>query len=248
MAIQWISGTITRRHVWSDGLFTLSIHCPGVEAFEPGQYLQLGMELPEKHLHRPYSVASPHGDSLEFFIVRVDEGALTPRLWALEEGQSIDVSSRAQGSFTLSHAPPARCLWLVATGTGLAPYIAMLRHHDVWDRYTKIIVVHGVRHARDIAYVDELNSYREQYPDRFQWLTVTSREVVPGSLHGRITQLLASGGLEAATGELIGPEDSTWLLCGNPDMLNEMEERLVARGLTRQKPKQAGQIVVERYW
>ena len=82
MAIEWISGSLKARNVWSDGLFTLTVHCPGVAGFEPGQFLQVGMQLPEKHLHRPYSVASPHGEDLEFFIIRVDGGELTPALRA----------------------------------------------------------------------------------------------------------------------------------------------------------------------
>ena len=133
MAIQWINGTLQARKVWSEGLFTLTIHCPGVLPFEPGQFLQVGFPLPEKHLHRPYSVASPHGESLDFFIVRVENGELTPKLWDLEIGQSIDVSSKATGGFTLDHTPEAKVLWLLGTETGLAPNIAMLRYSRFLD-------------------------------------------------------------------------------------------------------------------
>ena len=119
--MKWCPGRMTHKHVWADGLFTLTIDVDGVEPFEPGQFLQIGFSEPDGgHTHRPYSVASPHGAELEFFIVRVDGGELTPRLWAAEPGDSIDVSCRAAGSFTLSQAPPLRDLWLIGTGTGLA--------------------------------------------------------------------------------------------------------------------------------
>ncbi|MFM7974589.1 MAG: FAD-binding oxidoreductase, partial [Pirellula sp.] len=152
MAIEWISGSLKKRKVWSDGLFSLTVDCPGVAPFEPGQFLQVGLQLADKHLHRPYSIASPHGQELEFFIVRVDQGELTPRLWNLEVGQSIDVCSKATGSFTLSHTPVAKNLWLLATGTGLAPYIAMLRQPKIWETYNRIVLVHGVRYLTDLAY------------------------------------------------------------------------------------------------
>lgn len=248
MALQWISGQIVRKQIWSDGLFTLSVHCPGVAAFDPGQFLQVGFPQPEKHLHRPYSVASPHGDTLEFFIVRVDGGELTPKLWESREGVSIDVSAKATGSFTLKHVPESRCLWLIGTGTGLAPYVAMLRTNEVWSRFQKIVLVHGVRHASDLAYTEEFEKIEQERQSAFRFLQVTSRDQVHGKLSGRTTTKLQDGSLEAAADERISPEDTAVMLCGNPDMLNEMESLLADRGLKRQKPKQPGQIIVERYW
>ena len=157
--MKWTPGTIERKHVWDEGLFTLTVRAPEVETFQPGQFLQLGLDLPDGHLHRPYSVASPHGELLDFFIVLVEDGRLTPRLWNMREGDQLDVSQKAAGSFTLGHCPQASHLWLIGTGTGLAPYIAMLRTEEPWQRYQKIIVVHGVRHAPDLAYQDELARY-----------------------------------------------------------------------------------------
>ncbi len=248
MALQWIQGQVSKKHIWSEGLFTLSIKCPGVAGFEPGQFLQVGFALPEKHLHRPYSVASPHSDELEFFIVRVDNGELTPRLWDCKIGDAIDVSAKATGSFTLPHVPQARCLWLIGTGTGLAPYVAMLRTESIWSRFEKIVLVHGVRHASDLGYTEEFQNMQAAKGLAFRFLQVTSRDEQPGHLHGRTTTRLLDGSLEHAADEKISPEDSAFMLCGNPDMLNEMENLLAERGLKRQKPKQPGQIIVERYW
>ncbi len=136
--MKWTPATIERKRIWDDGLFTLTVRAPEVQPFKPGQFLQLGIDLPDGHLHRPYSVASPHGEMLEFFIVRVDNGALTPRLWSMNEGDKLDVSEKAAGSFTLDHAPDASTLWLVGTGTGLAPYIAMLRTEAPWKNTRRL--------------------------------------------------------------------------------------------------------------
>lgn len=248
MALQWISGKVARKHVWSDGLFTLSIHCPGVGPFEPGQFLQVGMQLPEKHLHRPYSVASPHGDVLDFFIVRVDNGELTPRLWKIEEGDSIDVSDRATGGFTLSHMPEAECVWLLATGTGLAPYIAMLREANIWDRYDKIILVHGVRLETDLGYQTELAQYQSQYPDRFRFIPVISRQSVDGTISGRITTAIENGTLEQVASAELSADSSAVMMCGNPQMLDDVETLLHDRGMQKHKKSAPGHYVVERYW
>lgn len=248
MALQWITGTVQRKHIWSEGLFTLTIHCPGVAHFEPGQFLQIGLALPEKHLHRPYSVASPHGESLDFFIVRVDEGELTPRLWKLEEGDTIDVSAKATGSFTLSHVPDAPCLWLVATGTGLAPYIAMLRDPTIWERFAKVVLVHGVRLETDLAYLEELDAYRHTHGERFKFLPVLSRQQREGCLHGRITHTIENGQLEEQASARLVEGEGAVMLCGNPQMLDDVEAILTERGMRKHKTAVPGHYVLERYW
>jgi ferredoxin/flavodoxin---NADP+ reductase len=246
--MKWTPATIENKKVWDEGLFTLTIRAPKVMPFKPGQFLQIGMELPDgTHLHRPYSVASPHGDLLEFFIVMVETGQLTPRLWNMNVGDPIDVSEKAAGSFTLDHAPLASTLWLIGTGTGLAPYIAMLRTAEVWDRYKKIVVVHGVRHNRDLAYQEEFEQYKQTAADRFTYLPIVSREECPAGLSGRITTCIENGSLENKAGEKFS-KDCAIMLCGNPDMLNDCEALLATREITKHKSKAPGQIVIERYW
>ncbi len=248
MALQWISGTIASKHVWSDGLFTLSIRCPGVGLFESGQFLQVGIQLPDKHLHRPYSVASPHSDTLEFFIVKVDGGELTPRLWALNEGDPIDVSAKATGGFTLSHTPEAETIWLLATGTGLAPYIAMLREETIWQRHKNVVLVHGVRFATDLAYLEELATVKERFGSRFHSIAVVSRAEVPGAISGRITTAIENGLLESKAENALSPLNSVVMMCGNPQMLDDVESLLKDRGMLRHKKSNPGHVVVERYW
>ncbi|MFO0012901.1 MAG: ferredoxin--NADP reductase [Planctomycetota bacterium] len=248
MALQWINGRIARKHVWHDGLFTLFIDCPGVSPFACGQFLQVGLPLEDKHLHRPYSVASPHSPTLEFFIVRVDDGELTPRLWGMRDGDPIDVSIKATGGFTLEHTPVAKCIWLLGTGTGLAPYIAMLREKKIWETYEKIIVVHGVRYPTDLAYTEELESYEREHSGRFKTIPVVSRAEHSRGVTGRITTAMENGKLEEMAGERLAPETSAVMMCGNPQMLDDVEAMLNARGMRKHKRSEAGHYVVERYW
>lgn len=244
----WCHGKVVRKRVWAEGLFTLTVHVEGVKLFEPGQFLHLSLVRDGERINRPYSVASPHGEFLDFFIVLVEDGKLTPGMWDLQVEDRVDVSEQAAGRFTLTRAPVSRTLWLMATGTGLAPYIAMLRTAQPWDQYQQICLVHGVRHAADLAYTQELHSYNESHAGRFQLIQTLTREKAEGCQHGRIPSLLDSGVLESVTGWEITPEDSTVMLCGNPAMLDEMEQRLEARGLREHRSKSPGQIVLERYW
>ena len=248
MAIQWINGHIVRKQIWHEGLFTLTVDCPGVASFECGQFLQVGVPLADKHLHRPYSVASPHGDQLDFFIVRVDDGELTPRLWEMNLGDTIDISSKATGGFTLEHAPAADAIWLLATGTGLAPYIAMLRDARIWNSYRDIVLVHGVRHLTDLAYTDELESLVRSSDGRLRLVPVVSRDRPEHGFHGRITTAIESGALEEIAGLPLSPQSSAVMMCGNPLMLDDVEAILNARGMRKHKRNEAGHYVVERYW
>ena len=251
---KWCPATVIEKKIWTDGLFTIQISASDVSPFLPGQFLQLGV-FPEgqegdekKLINRPYSVASPHGDVLDFFFVLVEEGELTPKLWKLEKGDTLQVSQRAAGSFTLAKTPDAETLWLVATGTGLAPYIAMLRTSEPWENYQNIVVVHGVRHFADLAYTEELQGIEEKFKGRFKLVQALTREEAEGTLHGRIPQLFENGEIEKVTGFECRHDNSSILLCGNPAMLDTMEELLSKRDMKRHRSKSPGQIVLERYW
>lgn len=245
--MEWTEGIVRDKKVWAPGLFTLSIEAPDVQAIEPGQFLQLGYERSDGHLHRPYSVASPHGNTLEFFIVLVESGQLTPWLWKLNPGDRIDVSKKPAGGFTLKKCPDASTIWLVGTGTGLAPYIAMLRRPEIWQRYQKVVLLHGIRHASDQAYLEEIAGYSERFGSQFVFVPVISREQVAGALFGRITNCLVDGSLETMT-QCALTLDSCVMMCGNPDMLDEMERLLGERGLKKHRHSNPGQLVIERYW
>jgi len=257
---KWFQSKVLEKKVWTEGLFTLSIDGSGVKEFEPGQFLHLAgfpkgiaddadeATREKQRVNRPYSVASPHGESLEFFIVRVDDGELTPHLWNLEPGDAIEVSEKAAGRFTLKKTPDAENLWLIATGTGLAPYVAMMRTEEPWQRFKKIVIVHGVRHATDLAYTEELRKLEAERGGAFRLVQALTRESADGVLEGRIPALVESGVLEETAECQMTKEGSAVLLCGNPAMLDSMEEVLGKRSMVKHRSKAPGQIVLERYW
>lgn len=256
----WFRSKVLEKKIWTEGLFTISIDGSGVEPFEPGQFLHLAAfpdgvaadadedTREQLRINRPYSVASPHGETLEFFIVLVEGGELTRMLWDLEVGDEIEVSQKAAGRFTLERTPDAENLWLIATGTGLAPYVAMLRTEEPWQRYKKIIVVHGARHANDLAYTEEFKQLEKTRDGAFKFIQALTRESAEGTLHGRIPALVESGDLEKEASCEMSQQGSAVLLCGNPSMLDSMEEVLGRRSMLRHRSKAPGQIVLERYW
>lgn len=247
--LKWLDATVVHRQVWAPGLFTLRIRAPEVQPFEPGQFLHLGKAGANGELvSRAYSVASPHGEELEFFIVKVDGGELTPVLNELNPGDQVQVKEKAAGGFTLEKTPVMKTIWLIGTGTGLAPYIAMVREKKVWERYERIVVCHGVRVASDLGYRAELEQLQADRPGQFTYVAATSREAPPGLLSGRLTNLLESGALEDYAKSKFDPASTAVMMCGNPDMLTDMETLLGARGLVKHRSKSPGHIVVENYW
>lgn len=240
----WTVGAVTLRQDWTPDLFTLVVEAE-VAPFTPGQFLRLGLLEEDRFVSRAYSVASPHDHKLEFYIAVVEGGALTPALHTLGPGDPVAVTVEAAGHFTLAHVPDAPALWLVATGTGLAPYIAMLRTDEPWARFGRVVVVHGVRTHADLAYREELRQLSATRGLRY--LPVVSREPPrDGALSGRIPANIAA--LEALAGAPLTPETSQVLLCGNPEMVAEMEKLLAARGMGRNRRTKPGNVTAERYW
>lgn len=249
MAIEWADATITERIDWAEGLWTFRLDAK-IRPYEAGQYVNLALPDDEgKLIKRQYSVGSPSHEFPQFFITVVDDGALTPRLYELGVGDSMKMQTKAVGKFVLSRVPDKDVLWLVATGTGLAPYIAMLRTDVPWERFGKIVVVHGVRYAEHLAYAEELNGMiADKGADRLAYVTTVTREDAPGSIRARIPAAFADGGIEEMAGAELRPDNSHIFLCGNPAMCEQMVEDLAGRGMTEHKKKKPGQITLERYW
>jgi ferredoxin--NADP+ reductase len=244
----WSEGEIIHRQVWDNGLVTLRIAAE-VQPFRAGQFFNLGLFAGDELIRRSYSASSAPGEPLEFFITKVDDGNLTPQLTDMPEGAKLYVEKRPLGFFTLETIPPAGDLWLVSTGTGLGPFIAMLRTEEPWERFDRVIVVHGVRRASHLAYAEELKERGRAHGNKLAYVPLVSREEPPpGVLHGRITQALTSGALEEAAETPLTPERSHLMLCGNPAMIEELVPLLAARGLKRHRKKEAGHVSFEKYW
>lgn len=233
--------------IWAPGLRTLRLEGPPPE-FQPGQFVRVALpSAPE--VARSYSLSSAPGQPCETFLIEVPGGALTPALFRLEPGDPVLLDTVAQGHFTLERVEPCQDLWLVATGTGLGPYVSMIRSGEVWSRAQRVVVVHGVRQAAHLCYAEELQALAAAAGRDLRWVGLVSREEPPpGALAGRLTDALESGALEAAAGLTLSAETSHVMLCGNPAMIGDLRALLEARGLARNRPRKPGQFTSEKYW
>jgi ferredoxin--NADP+ reductase len=244
----WSAGHLIARRDWAPGLSTLVIEAE-VEPFAPGQFVNLALELAGVIERRSYSIASPPGVPLSFLVTEVPGGVLTPHLLRLTVGDRVLVEPKPQGFFTLQWVPPAAELWLVATGTGLGPFLSLLASAALWERFERVVLVHGVRAAEHLAHRDELDALVTEKAGRFSFVPALSREPgASGILHGRVTTLLGDGSLERAAGTTLDPARSHVMLCGNPAMIEEMTARLGERGLKKHRVRTPGHITVEKYW
>lgn len=243
----WITGRVLENRVWTPTLFSLRVDAPRLH-FEAGQFVRIGLDLNGERIARPFSfVNAPDDPVMEFYGVVVPEGPLSPALARLKPGDLLHVADNPAGWLILSELPPAEELWLVATGTGIAPFLSILRTAAPWQRYGKVILVHGVRQATELVYRDLIEELMRTHPGKLSYVRFVSREKAAGALEGRIPAAVADGRLEAAAAA-IAPERSQFMLCGNPQMLKDMQAVLVARGLKKHRRRSPGQITVESFW
>ena len=244
---KWLEGRVLENKAWTDTLFSLRVQCSGLN-FEAGQFVRIALDIDGERIARPFSfVNAPDDPVLEFYGVIVPEGPLSPHLARLGAGDTLYVADNPSGFLVLGEVPPAEYLWLLATGTGIAPFLSILRTGTPWERYRRVILVHAVRFASELVYKDlvlELQSARRQ----FSYLSVVSREAHPESLAGRIPAAIRDRRLEAAAGAPIAPQRSQFMLCGNPGMLKDATAELALRGLRKNRRRTPGQITVESFW
>jgi ferredoxin--NADP+ reductase len=244
---KWLDGKVLENRAWTDTLFSLRVECPRLH-FEAGQFVRIALDIQGERIARPFSfVNAPDDPVLEFYGVIVPGGPLSPSLARLRAGDALFVADNPSGFLVLAEVPPAEDLWLLATGTGIAPYLSILRTEVPWQRYRRVILVHAARRAAELVYADlilEIKSTRKQ----FAYVSMLSREKHPRSLEGRIPAAIRDGRLEAAAGAQIAPERSQFMLCGNPDMLKDAAAELVARGLRKNRRRTPGHVTVESFW
>ncbi|SDI05878.1 ferredoxin--NADP reductase [Pseudomonas panipatensis] len=236
-------------------LFTLRTTRDAGFRFRAGQFARLGVYKASGSIAwRAYSmVSAPHDEFLEFFSIVVPGGEFTSELSQLREGDQLLVDRQAFGFLTLDRFVDGRDLWLLATGTGLAPFLSILQDFEVWERFDSIKLVYSVREARELAYRELIaglaqRDYLADYAHKLQFIPLVTREQVPGCLGGRITTLIENGELERAAGLALSPEHSRVMLCGNPQMIEDTRAVLKARGMNLALTRKPGQVAVENYW
>jgi ferredoxin/flavodoxin---NADP+ reductase len=252
---KWISGTVVGRTQWTPTLFSLKFEAPGLAAFTAGQFARIGLKIGEETVGRPFSlVNAPDQSPNEIYCVEVEGGVLSPKLNALREGDTLYVMPSANGFFSLSEIPSAQTLWCFATGTGLGPFLSMLRTPQARQQFQKIVLVHGARNAEELTYRDEIIAIAKAHGNAFQCVTLVSRETLGSPPHhaqhvlnGRITDYLTDGTLERITQCKLDATSQS-MLCGNPNMVAEAIALLEARGLKKHRKREPGHYTTEAYW
>lgn len=246
MSTTWLAGRVVENRHWTDTLFSLRVE--GVElAFQAGQFVRIALDVGGERVARAFSFVNPPADPvLEFYGVIVPAGPLSPRLAKLKAGEPLYIASNPAGFLVLSEVPDARTLWLLSTGTGLAPFLSILRTETPWQRFREVVLVHAVRHARELVYRDMIAGLQKQRGLRY--VTFVSREAAAGSLAGRIPAALRDGRLEAAAGASLSAEASQVLLCGNPGMLKDASAALAERGMRKHRRRAPGNVTTESFW
>ncbi|CAM9201423.1 ferredoxin--NADP reductase [Acinetobacter bereziniae] len=239
-------------HRWTNTLFSFTMTRPAHFKFTAGQFARIGLKVGDDLVVRAYSVvSSPFDETLEFFSIVVPDGAFTSNLQHLKVGDELYLEKIPYGFLTLARyqLPLPQDLWLLATGTGLAPFISMLQDFETWSKYQKINLVYSVRTASELAYVDRIQEIAEQFGEGhrgFKFIPIITRDP-HAALHDRLPILIENGELEKAADLHFNVETTHVMLCGNPQMVDDTKAALKARGLTMNR-RGEGNIAVENYW
>lgn len=235
--------TVTSVRRWSDRTFSFMTTRPNGFEFKNGEFVMLGLRPEGKLIPRAYSIVSTNRDDhLEFLSIQVPDGPLTSRLAKVDKGNPIWINTKTTGSLTLDHIQPGRNLYMLATGTGLAPFMSLIRGGEVFQEFERVILVHTVRKEQGLAYRDELTSRAN---NQFLYVPTVTRE--PFETTARGADLFRSGELaEKLNIPLPEPDQDRVMLCGNPNMNKEMTDFLKQHGWTMTNYKGVGNFTVEQ--
>ncbi len=239
-------------HHWNDTLFSFTTtRDPGFR-FENGQFIMIGMEINGKPLMRAYSIASAnYEEHMEFFSIKVQDGPLTQHLQKIQPGDKLLVSKKPTGTLLVEALKPAKHLYLLATGTGLAPFMSVIKDPEVYERFDKVILTHGVREVSELAYqnvikeLPENEFFGEMVKGNLLYYPTVTREEF--HTQGRLTDALTSGELAESLGlPAINVEDDRFMLCGSPSMLKDFCEILDGMGFKETIRGEIAEYVIER--
>ena len=239
-------------HHWNDTLFSFTTtRDPGFR-FENGQFIMIGLEVDGKPLMRAYSIVSAnYEEHMEFFSIKVQDGPLTSRLQKIKVGDKILASKKPTGTLLVDNLKPGKHLYLLATGTGLAPFMSVIKDPEVYDRFDKVIITHGVREVSELAYQDIIKELpdNEFFGEMVQGKLLYYPTVTREDFHtqGRLTDAVLSGEMTEALGlPDISVEDDRFMLCGSPSMLKDFCEILDELGFKETIRSDIREYVIER--
>ncbi|CAH1668227.1 ferredoxin--NADP reductase [Chelatococcus asaccharovorans] len=238
---------------WTPTLFSFTTTRDSGFRFLNGQFVMIGLPVNGKPLLRAYSIASAnYEESLEFYSIKVPEGPLTSRLQHLKPGDRIIVGRKPTGTLVQDNLLPGRNLYLLATGTGLAPFLSVIKDPESYQRFERVVLVHGCRYVAELAFQDRI--LNELPGDEFLGEDVTAKLLYyptvtrePFRNQGRITALLEAGKLEADLGLApLDPQHDRVMICGSPEMLADLKRFLDGRGFIEGNHGEPGQYVIEK--
>ena len=246
--------TVLKVHHWNEHLFSFSITRPASFRFRSGEFVMIGLPGEQRPLLRAYSVASPaYAEELEFLSIKVPDGPLTSRLQKIQPGDEIFLGRKPTGTLVTDALLPGKRLFLLSTGTGLAPFLSLIRDPDVYQLFDQVVVVHSVRRVSDLAYREELEAkladdplVDEQAKTQLHYVPTVTREEFHTS--GRINTLIENGKLfEGLDGPAkLDPETDRVMLCGSMNMIKEFQSLLEGQGFIEGSNASPGQFVIER--
>jgi len=247
MAVDWLSGKVVEKTQWNERLFSLRIQAD-FNGFLSGQFVRVALDIDGERVARPYSlVNTPEDDLLEIYFNIVPEGPLSPKLAGLDVDDEIFVTSKANGFLTVDEVPECKHLWLFATGTGVGPFLSILKNQETWQKFEKIVLAYSVRDLSELTYRERIAEIEKQHADQFIFVPVITRENVEGAMSQRIPDGIEDGSLEGRTGISINQEDSHIMMCGNSKMISDVTECLEKRGLRKHRRREPGHITTEKY-
>lgn len=244
------STTLLHIQAWTPTLWSLRLSRPDGFSFLPGHYARLGFEQPDgTPLWRAYSIVSaPHEPELEFLIGLLPDGAFCSHLAQLQTGDRLLLDRRAMGFFVADQLAAGDSLWLLASGTGVGPYVSLLRQQQMIARFARRVLVHSVRHAADLAYGEELRALAGASGGAVDYIPVVTREPGATRLQRRIPQLLEEHTLQQETGLDLDPAGARVMVCGNPEFTAAMRRLLTERGFLPCRRGLSGSMLFENYW
>ncbi|MCD1280101.1 ferredoxin--NADP reductase [Psychrobacter sp. CCUG 69069] len=271
--------TVLSKTTWTPNLFSFTVSRPDSFKFTAGQFVRLGVNPSQlqyykqrqdvseatdetfeaalnEDIFRAYSiVSSPFDEVLEFFSIVIPDGAFTSQLQHLQVGDELLLNTLPFGFLTLARyqKPLPKDLWLLATGTGLAPFLSMLQDLKTWEDYEHIVLAYSARSTAELAYIEKIERLQEDFgsladnPAKLIFIPIVTREPVKGALSERLPKLLLDGTLQERVGIALDVDSTHVMLCGNPDMVEDTKEALKTLGLVMNR-RGEGNIAVENYW
>lgn len=239
MSSAFITETVLDVRHWTDSYFSFTTTRDDGFRFDNGQFVMIGLEVNGKPLMRAYSIASANWEEqLEFFSIKVPHGSLTSRLQHIKPGDTVFLSRKPTGTLLISDLLPGKTLYLLSTGTGLAPFLSIIKDPETYERFENVVLTHGVRNVQDLAYADyfkkELPHHEflgDEIAKKLHYYPVVSREAF---MHqGRVTDLLENGQMMRDLGlPELNPKTDRAMICGSPQMLTDFRRILDSRGFT----------------